>query len=69
MIPRTLVVMIFASAAAQTGAEDIQAFVREGPGWPAAVGGFALTLTVISIIGAIARRALIRFHVNPAAFR
>jgi uncharacterized membrane protein YdjX (TVP38/TMEM64 family) len=35
MIPRTLVVMIFAAAAAQTGAADIQAFVKEGPGWPA----------------------------------
>jgi uncharacterized membrane protein YdjX (TVP38/TMEM64 family) len=33
MIPRTLVLMVFASAAAQTGAHDIQSFVREGPGW------------------------------------
>jgi hypothetical protein len=69
MIPRTLIVMSFAAAAAQTGAEDIQAFVREGPGWPVAVVGLALMLMVMSIIGAIARRALIRLHVDPAAFR
>jgi uncharacterized membrane protein YdjX (TVP38/TMEM64 family) len=69
MIPRTLVVMIFAAAAARTGAEDIQAFLREGPGWPVAVGGLGLMLMVMSIIGAIARRALIRLHVDPAAFR
>jgi len=69
MIPRTLVVMVFAAAAAQTGAEDIQAFVREGPGWPVAVGGLALMATVMSIIGLIARRALIRLRIDPAAFR
>jgi uncharacterized membrane protein YdjX (TVP38/TMEM64 family) len=69
MIPRTLVVMIFAAAAAQTGAEDIQAFVREGPGWPVALAGLALMAIVMSIIGAIARRALIRLRVDPAAFR
>jgi uncharacterized membrane protein YdjX (TVP38/TMEM64 family) len=69
MIPRTLVVMLLASAAAQTGAEDIQAFVREGPGWPVVAGGLALVAVVMSIIGAIARRALIRLHVDPAAFR
>lgn len=69
MIPRTLVVMIFAAAAAQTGAEDIQAFVREGPGWPVAAAGILLMLAVMSIIGTIARRALIRLHVDPAAFQ
>lgn len=69
MIPRTFVVMIFAAAAAQTGAADIQAFVREGPGWPVAAGGLALMVMVMSIIGAIARRALVRLHVDPAAFR
>jgi uncharacterized membrane protein YdjX (TVP38/TMEM64 family) len=69
MIPRTFVVMLFAYAAAQTGAEDIQSFVREGPGWPVAAGGLALMAMVMAIIGTIARRALIRLHVNPAAFR
>lgn len=69
MIPRTLVVMIFAAAAAQTGAADIQAFVKEGPGWPVAAGGLILMVTVMSVIGAIARRALVRLHVDPTAFR
>ena len=69
MIPRTLVVMLFASAAAQTGAEDIQAFVREGPGWPVAAGGLALMVVVMAIIGAIARQTLIRLRVDPAVFR
>ena len=69
MIPRTFLVMLFASAAAQTGAEDIQAFVKEGPGWPMAAFGLVLMVIVMTVIGTIARRTLIRLHVDPAAFR
>jgi uncharacterized membrane protein YdjX (TVP38/TMEM64 family) len=67
MVPRTLVVMLFASAAAQTGAEDIQTFVKDGPGWPIAAGGLAIMAGALTAIGAIARRALIRLRVDPAA--
>jgi hypothetical protein len=59
--------MLFASAAAQTGAEDIQAFVKDGPGWPVAAGGLAIMAAAMTTIGAIARRALIRLRVDPAA--
>jgi uncharacterized membrane protein YdjX (TVP38/TMEM64 family) len=69
MIPRTFVLMLFASAAAQTGAQDIQAFVREGPGWPMAAAGLALMAVVMVIIGTVARRTLIRLQVDPEAFR
>ena len=69
MIPRTFLVMLFASAAAQTGAQDIQAFVKEGPGWPVAAFGLVLMVMVMTVIGTIARRTLIRLHVDPAAFR
>lgn len=69
MIPRTLVLMLFASAAAQTGAEDIQAFVKQGPGWPVMAGGLVAMMAVIALIGSIARRALKSLHVDPIALR
>ncbi len=68
MLPRTLMVMLFAQAAAQSGAADIQSFLRDGPGWPVAVAGFAALFVVMAVIGAIARRALARLHVDPLLY-
>jgi uncharacterized membrane protein YdjX (TVP38/TMEM64 family) len=59
MLPRTAVAVALAAAAASTGAEDIQTFVRHrGPVLLLAgiVGGMA----VLGVVGAIARRALRR---------
>jgi uncharacterized membrane protein YdjX (TVP38/TMEM64 family) len=59
MLPRTAVAVALAAAAASTGAEDIQTFVRHrGPLLLVAgvVGGFA----VLGVLGAIARHALRR---------
>jgi uncharacterized membrane protein YdjX (TVP38/TMEM64 family) len=59
MLPRTAVAVALAAAAASTGAEDIQTFVRHrGPFLLIAgvVGGMA----VLGVLGAIARRALRR---------
>ena len=69
MVPRTLILMLFASAAAETGAHDIQSFLREGPGWPAAVAGLAAMAVVIALISLIARRALQGLHIDPASLR
>jgi uncharacterized membrane protein YdjX (TVP38/TMEM64 family) len=57
MLPRTAVAVSLAAAAAATGAEDIQTFVRHRGPWLLAagiVGGMA----VLGVVGAIARRAL-----------
>ena len=59
MLPRTAVAVSLAAAAAATGAEDIQTFVRHRGPWllgAGVVGGMA----VLGVIGAIARRALRR---------
>jgi uncharacterized membrane protein YdjX (TVP38/TMEM64 family) len=69
MIPRTLTLMLFASAAARTGAYDIQSFIREGPGWMVAVAGFVAMTGVIMLIGFIARQALKSLDVDPAKLR
>ena len=69
LIPRTALVMTLSHAAALTGASDIQAFVKDGPGWPVAVLGIAIVLIVMAIIGLIARKALFRLHVDPAILK
>ncbi len=68
MLPRTMMVMLFAGTAAASGAADIQTFISEGPGWPVAVAGFAALLVVMAIIGAVARRALAQLQVDPILF-
>jgi uncharacterized membrane protein YdjX (TVP38/TMEM64 family) len=68
MLPRTLVLMLFASAAAHSGAADIQTFLRNGPGWPIAVAGVAALIVVLAVIGAIARRTLVRLRVDPLLY-
>jgi uncharacterized membrane protein YdjX (TVP38/TMEM64 family) len=69
MIPRTFILMVFASAAAETGARDIQSFIREGPGWPVALAGIVAMAGVITLIGFISRRALRSLHIDPTALR
>lgn len=68
MMPRTLALMALAEAAARTGAADIQGFLRAGPGWPMAVAGIASLVVVMTIIGAIARRALAALKVDPLLY-
>jgi uncharacterized membrane protein YdjX (TVP38/TMEM64 family) len=59
MLPRTAVAVALAAAAASTGAEDIQTFVRHrGP--VLLLAGIAGGMLVLGVIGAIARRALRR---------
>lgn len=69
MAPRTFLVISLASAAAQTGARDIQAFVKDGPGWGVAVLGVVALLIVLSIIGKIARHALRHQNINWSTSR
>jgi uncharacterized membrane protein YdjX (TVP38/TMEM64 family) len=69
LLPRTLLLMVAASAAAQTGAADIQGFVTRGPGWPVAAAGVAAVVVVMAVMGMVARSALARLKVDPLAFR
>jgi len=69
LIPRTALVMALSHAASLTGASDIQSFVKEGPGWPVAVLGIVIVMIVMAIIGFIARKALIKLHVDPAVLK
>ncbi len=69
LLPRTLLLMVAASAAAQTGASDIQGFVTHGPGWPVALAGVAAIVVVLAVIGSVARSALAKLKVDPLAYR
>lgn len=69
LLPRTALLMVASSAAAGTGAADIQSFVSQGPGWPVAVAGVAAIAVVLAVIGSIAKKALAKLHVDPEAFR
>ncbi|MCH2132477.1 MAG: VTT domain-containing protein [Phycisphaerales bacterium] len=60
MLPRTAVAVIFAAMARSTGADDIQAFIKEGLGPWMFIGGVAVMLVVLMIIGSIGKRALER---------
>lgn len=59
MLPRTAVACFFASQAAATGAEDIQALVKE-QGWMTVVVGLVVMMGCVLVIGSVARRALDR---------
>ena len=59
MLPRTAVAVGLAAAAAATGAEDIQTFVRHRGPW-LLVAGVLGGVAVLGVVGAIARRALRR---------
>jgi uncharacterized membrane protein YdjX (TVP38/TMEM64 family) len=58
MLPRTAVAVAFASAAHDTGASDIQTFVKDGMGIWVLVGGIVTMLIVLIVIGSIGKRAL-----------
>ena len=67
MLPRTAVTIGFASAAAGTGARDIQEFAREGPGTWILLIGIALMVIVLGVISTIANRAIERVLDNQGA--
>ncbi|MDP6602436.1 MAG: hypothetical protein QGH76_09100, partial [Phycisphaerales bacterium] len=56
--PRTAVVVIVASAAAASGAKDLQSFIADGPGFWVFIGGIVVLIIVLAIIASIAKRAL-----------
>jgi uncharacterized membrane protein YdjX (TVP38/TMEM64 family) len=60
MTPRTAVVVIVASAAAASGAKDLQSFIADGPGFWVFIGGIVVLIIVLAIIASIAKRALAR---------
>jgi len=57
MLPRTAVVCFLAAAAVSSGATDIKQVYKETPTW-AFVGGIAVSVGVIALIGWMAERAL-----------
>jgi len=67
MAPRTAIVVWAASEAERTGARDIQEFVREGPGLAVALGGLAVMIVVLGVLGSIANHALARMTSRSAA--
>lgn len=58
MIPRTAIAVTMAAAAAQTGAKDIQAFVKSGPGPAYLIGGLVALVIALAIIGRLANKAV-----------
>lgn len=65
MAPRTAVAVLFAAAGADTGAKDIQAFVKDGLGLGIFLGALATMIIVLAILAAIANRAIDRL-IPPA---
>lgn len=57
MLPRTAVVCYLAAAAVSTGATDIVKVYEETPSW-AFIGGIAVSIAVVALIGWMAERAL-----------
>ena len=57
MLPRTAVVCYLAAAAVSTGATDILKVYEETPRW-AFIGGIAVSVAVVGLIGWMADRAL-----------
>lgn len=65
MAPRTAIAVFFAAAAANTGAEDIQSFVKHGLGMWWMLGGLVVMLIVLGILGLIANRAIDQVVLRP----
>jgi len=65
-MPRTAIACFFASHAAGTGAEDIQALIKD-QGWVAVVVGFVVMAACVAVIGSVAKRALDRMTVEGGA--
>lgn len=63
MLPRTAIACFFASHAAGTGAEDIQALI-EDKGWMTVIVGLVAMAVCVGIIGSVAKRALNRMTVE-----
>lgn len=60
MAPRTGVAVFFAAAASATGAKDIQQFIREGPGTWVLLGGIAVLIVVLAVLGHVGNKAVER---------
>lgn len=69
MSPRTGLAVGLASAAAATGARDIQSFVKEGPGVYVLAGGLLALFVVVAVIGHIAQQALRKVTGTPSGPR
>lgn len=67
MAPRTAVYVGFAAAAKSAGAEDIQSFVSDGPGWWVFVAGVVLMVAVFAILGRMANLALEKYGAQESA--
>jgi len=61
MAPRTAVYVGFASAARVAGADDIQTFVSDGPGWWVFIGGIVAMLAVFALFNKMANAALAKY--------
>ncbi|TVQ58225.1 MAG: TVP38/TMEM64 family protein, partial [Phycisphaerales bacterium] len=58
MLPRTAVAVVFAATAAASGHDDLQAFIKDGPGPVVLIAGLVVMFIVLGVIGLIANRAL-----------
>ncbi|MEO0651485.1 MAG: VTT domain-containing protein [Planctomycetota bacterium] len=67
MAPRTAAYIGFAAAARSSGAEDIQSFVSDGPGWIVFVVGIVSLLAVFAILGKMAESVLARYGASVEA--
>ena len=66
MAPRTAVAVFMAATAAATGSEDIQSFVKEGPGLTILIIGIVITIIVLMILGWVANKTIDRvLNTNP----
>lgn len=65
MLPRTVIAVWLAAAAAATGAKDIQTFASERGVW-LVVGGVVSMIVVVAIVGSMAKTALRRLAPEAA---
>ncbi len=66
MLPRTAVAVIFAATAAASGHDDLQAFIKDGPGPVVLIAGVVVMFIVLGVIGLIANCALERLDQGKA---
>lgn len=60
MAPRTVVYVLAGAGGASSGARDIGAFVKDGPGWSVFLVGLVLMFGILSLLSHLANRALER---------
>ncbi len=58
MLPRTAVAVVFAATAAASGHDDLQGFIKDGPGPAVLIAGLVVMFIVLGVIGLIANGAL-----------